>query len=87
VCHGLVVKADDSQSRGCGFKPRHHVLDGMQAKLFSKVAKKGEAGVTFDNYFFDNYFDFLRQLKNGSFLGPVFVHVKVFLVEVRINRT
>ena len=34
-----------------------------------------EAGVTFDNSFFDNYFDFLRQLKNGSFLGPVFVHV------------
>jgi hypothetical protein len=31
--------------------------------------------VTFDNSFFDNYFDFLRQLKNGSFLGPVFVHV------------
>ncbi len=34
-----------------------------------------EAGVTFDNSFFDNYFDFLRQLENGSFLGPVFVHV------------
>jgi hypothetical protein len=34
-----------------------------------------EAGVTFDNSFFDNYFDFVRQLKNGSFLGPVFVHV------------
>jgi hypothetical protein len=34
-----------------------------------------EAGVTFDNSFFDNSFDFLRQLKNGSFLGSVFVHV------------
>jgi hypothetical protein len=34
-----------------------------------------EAGVTFDNSFFNNYFDFLQQLKNGSFLGPVFVHV------------
>ncbi len=34
-----------------------------------------EAGVTFDNSFFDNYFDFVRQLKNGSFLGSVFVHV------------
>jgi hypothetical protein len=34
-----------------------------------------EAGATFDNSFFDNNFDFLRQLKNGSFLGPVFVHV------------
>jgi hypothetical protein len=29
-----------------------------------------KAGVTFDNSFFDNYFDFVRQLKNGSFLGP-----------------
>ena len=27
-----------------------------------------KAGVTFDNSFFDNYFDFVRQLKNGSFL-------------------
>ncbi len=36
---------------------------------------KFEAGVAFDNSFFDNYFDFLRQLKNGSFLGPVFIHV------------
>jgi hypothetical protein len=34
-----------------------------------------EAGATFDNSFFDNYFDFLQQFKNGSFLGPVFVHV------------
>ncbi len=35
----------------------------------------GEAGATFDNSFFDNSFVFLQQLKNGSFLGPVFVHV------------
>ena len=34
-----------------------------------------EAGVMFDNSFLDNYFDFVRQLKNGLFLGPVFVHV------------
>ncbi len=34
-----------------------------------------EAGVMFDNSFFDNYFDFVQQLKNGLFLGPVFVHV------------
>jgi hypothetical protein len=34
-----------------------------------------EAGVTFENSFFDNYFDLDRQLKNRSFLGPVFVHV------------
>ena len=42
--------------------------------LFSLV-NANEAGVTFDNSFFDNYFDFVRQLKNGLFLGPVFVHV------------
>ncbi len=40
-----------------------------------KAGEKDEAGATFNNSFFDNYFDFLRQLKNGSFLGPVFVHV------------
>ncbi len=34
-----------------------------------------EAGVTFDNSFFDNFFVSVRQLKNRSFLGPVFVHV------------
>ena len=34
-----------------------------------------EAGATFDNSFFDNCFVFLRQLKNRSFLAPVFVHV------------
>ena len=34
-----------------------------------------EAGGTFDNSFFDNYFDLVRQLKNRLFLGPVFVHV------------
>jgi hypothetical protein len=28
-----VVKADDSQSRDCGFEPRRRILDGMQAKL------------------------------------------------------
>ena len=40
-----------------------------------------KAGATFDNSFFDNSFVFLRQFKNRSFLG------EVFLVEVRINRT
>ncbi len=44
---GLVVKADDSQSRGCGFEPRRRILDGMQAsycivnKEKIKVAKWG----------------------------------------------
>ncbi len=48
-----------------------------------------EAGATFDNSFFDNSFVFLRQFKNRSFLGSVFVHVtgRVFLVEVRINQS
>ena len=38
-------------------------------------ANTNEAGVTFDNSFFNNYFDLVRQLKNRSFLGTVFVHV------------
>ena len=48
--------------------------------IFSKSLSQclTEAGVTFDNSFFNNYFDFVRQLKNGSFLGPVFVHVTKF---------
>jgi hypothetical protein len=33
-----VVKADNSQSRGCGFEPLHRRLDGMEAKL--AIAKK-----------------------------------------------
>ena len=41
-----------------------------------------KAGVTFNNSFFDNYFDLVRQLKNRSFLGPVFVHVTG---QIRIN--
>ncbi len=39
------------------------------------IVAPNEAGATFDNSFFNNSFVFLRQLKNGSFLGPVFVHV------------
>jgi hypothetical protein len=27
---GLVVKADGSRSRGCGFEPRHRILDGCK---------------------------------------------------------
>ena len=50
-----------------------------------------EAGTTFDNSFFDNSFVFLRQLKNGLFLGPVFVHVtgrsqKRDLLTVEVNQ-
>ncbi len=40
--------------------------------VISAILLHFEAGVTFDNSFFDNYFDFVCQLKNGSFLGPVF---------------
>ncbi len=41
-----------------------------------------EAGVTFDNSFFDNCFVFLRQCKDRSFLGSFTVHKKV---KIRIN--
>jgi len=44
-------------------------------RILHYVGNHSEAGVTFDNSFFDNYFDLVRQLKNGSFLGPVLVHV------------
>ena len=47
----------------------------LVVELFGLLGLSNEAGVTFDNSFFDNYFDFLRQLKNGSLLGPVFIHV------------
>ena len=40
----------------------------------SHIDNKIEAGATFDNSFFDNCFGFLRQCKNRSFLGSVFVH-------------
>jgi hypothetical protein len=43
--------------------------------VFSALEFQSEAGATFDNSFFDNYFDLVQQLKNRSFLGPVFVHV------------
>ncbi len=41
---GLVVKADDSQSRGCGFEPRRRILDGMQAKLAIALKIKRNKG-------------------------------------------
>jgi hypothetical protein len=43
--------------------------------IFYFIYIRTKAGVTFNNSFLDNYFDFLWQLKNGLFLGPVFVHV------------
>ena len=41
-----------------------------EESLRLKAEISDEAGAMFDNSFV-----FLRQLKNGSFLGPVFVHV------------
>ncbi len=42
-CHGLVFKADNSQSRGCGFEPWCRILDGIQVKNKKiKVAKWGK---------------------------------------------
>jgi hypothetical protein len=38
----------------------------LQKKL--KLVHLSEAGVTFNNSFFDNYFVLVRQLKNRSFL-------------------
>jgi hypothetical protein len=43
-----------------------------------------EAGVTFNNSFFDTSFVLVGQLKNRSFLGP-FLYMS--LVEIRINGT
>jgi hypothetical protein len=45
------------------------------ANVFITYHVLAEAGATFNNYFFDNSFGFLRQFKNRSFLDPVFVHV------------
>jgi len=41
---GLVVKADNLQSRGCGFEPRRRILDGMQAKLAIALKIKRNKG-------------------------------------------
>ncbi len=44
--HGPLVKAEDSQHRGCGFESRHHILDGCKLLQLKnnkkiKVAKWG----------------------------------------------
>ncbi len=54
--HGLVAKADGSWPRGCGFKPRHCILDRckqfasyyIKEKLKIKVAKWGGEGRLFE---------------------------------------
>jgi hypothetical protein len=43
-----------------------------------------EAGMTFDNSFFDNSLVLVRQCKNRSFYLLILLHKKV---EIRINRT
>ncbi len=52
---GLVVKADDSQSRGCGFEPQRPILVGMQGKLAIalniKRNKGSQMGHTKKKYF------------------------------------
>ena len=48
-----------------------------KSNVFKKVQflyKMGNVGM-FDNVLFDNYLDFVRQLKNRLFLGHFFVHV------------
>jgi hypothetical protein len=57
-----------------------------QIKLINNIFlnSRTEAGATFDNSFFDNYLDLVRQCKDRSFLGTFTVHKKV---EIRINRT
>ncbi len=52
--------------------------------MLIKRVRECEAGVTFDNSFFDNSFIFLRQFKNRSFLDTFTLHKKV---KIRINRT
>ena len=50
--HGLVVKAEDSWQRSLGFEPcRHHLLDGLYAKLtiLKKEIKVAEWGT--QNFF------------------------------------
>ncbi len=57
--------------------------DIFKGKKIKRSRKSFQAGVTFDNSFFDNSFVFLRQFKNMSFLGIFTVHKKV---EIRINQ-
>ncbi len=51
---GLEVKADDSQSRGCGFR----ILDGMQAKLPIALKMKRNKGSQMGHT--KNFFFFLK---------------------------
>jgi hypothetical protein len=42
---GLVVKAEDSQLSGCGFKPWHCILDGVSEAGYYKLQWKNEIKV------------------------------------------
>ena len=35
--HGIVVKTEDSQTRGCGFKPRYLILGVCYVDYFSSI--------------------------------------------------
>ncbi len=62
-------------------------FDSIESPILSYsifTASHTEAGVTFDNSFFNNSFVFLRQCKDRSFLGTFTVHKKV---EIRINQS
>jgi hypothetical protein len=40
-----VVKAEDSQLSGCGFKPRRRILDGVSKASYYKLQRKNEIKV------------------------------------------
>jgi hypothetical protein len=42
---GLVVKAEDSKLSGFGFKPRHHILNGVSEASYYKLQWKKEIKV------------------------------------------
>ncbi len=64
---GLVVKADDLQSRGCGFEPRRRILDGMQAKLAIALKIKRNKGSQMGHT--------KKNIKNQYYLLSLFVLV------------
>ncbi len=51
----------------------YFILIHNYPSVFSSTYQN-KAGATFYNSFFDNCFGFLRQCKNRSFLGSVFIH-------------
>jgi hypothetical protein len=64
-----VVKADGSRSRGCGFEPLHHILDGCKPLKYKKIMKikVAEWGTPKKKYFYPYPSSFLLR---GSHLLP-----------------